>query len=246
MPNWCDNSAHLRNIDIAKIDALEAELSKKNDEGRSMAELFTHLCPNPAGKDAEGWYDWNCNNWGTKWDANIIDWDRSSDDEMIVYFETAWSPPIALYEYLTEQGWEVEALYHESGCAYAGQFIDGDDNYFEYDRTDKQSIDDLPMDLIDFAGLENAHEEWKEEAVEEYLTDMERTEWFPKKVKPAYEGRYEVTTKAWTFPQYCNWTGEKWQRWSGDEIVVTQWRGLTEEFTDVKYQEMLDTITESN
>ena len=28
------------------------------------------------------------------------------------------------------------------------------------------------------------------------------------------------------------WTGEKWQRWIGDDIKVTQWRGLVENHDD--------------
>jgi hypothetical protein len=152
-----------------------------------------------------------------------------------------------LYEYLTEEGWGVDAVYHECGMCFAGQYTSlGGDDYYEYDISDQSTIDDLPAEVQDFAGLEDAHHDWKENAINEYMEDLERTEWFPKKVKPVHVGRYEVITKAWAFPQWCEWNGEKWQRWQHDEIQVTQWRGLTEEFTDVKYQEMLDTIAENN
>ena len=244
MPNWCDNSLHLSHEDVTKIDALEAEMMKKNDEGRSMACPFQHLRPNPSGE----WnYDWSVNNWGTKWEADIIDWERASDTEMRIYFNSAWSPPTTLYEYLVEEGWQVEAIYHEPGMAYAGMFTNEDgDDYYEYSVSDKSSIDSLPSDVIDFAGLEDAHEQWLEEQQEEYLNALARTEWFPVKTKPAYVGRYEVTTKAWEFPQYCNWDGKKWSRWEGDDIKVTQWRGLVEEFTGKDYQDMMDNIVENS
>jgi hypothetical protein len=59
MPNYCDNSMRLYNQDTAKIDALEAEMSKKNDDGHSMAEPFQHLRPNPSGE----WdYNWSVEN----------------------------------------------------------------------------------------------------------------------------------------------------------------------------------------
>ena len=242
MPNWCDNRMTLTHEDKSKIDALEAEMSKKNDEGHSMAEPFQHLRPNPKGE----WdYEWSCNNWGTKWDASIIDWDRSDDNTITIYCETAWSPPTALYEYLTEQGWTIDAVYHEPGMGYAGQFIDGCDEYFEYSITDQNSIDNLPSEVQDFAGLEEAHANWKEEAITEYIEDLERTEWYVGQ-DPVHVGRYEVQTESWPYPQWCEWTGEKWERWVGDEIKVTMWRGLTEQFTDDKYQEMLDTIAENN
>jgi hypothetical protein len=243
MPNWCDNRMTLSNPDVAKIDALETEMSKKNAEGHSMAQPFQHLRPNP---DGDWDYGWSCNNWGTKWDANIIDWERGDENTLTIYCDTAWSPPVALYEYLTEEGWGVDAVYHECGMCFAGTYtsIGGDDCY-EYDRTDKDSMDNLPSEVMDFAGLECAYDEWLEEAVQEYLADLDRTEWYTGQT-PARDGRYEVTTKSWGYPQWCNFIDGKWERWSGDEIEVDKWRGLTEEFTDAKYQEMLDNIAENN
>lgn len=243
MPNWCDNRMTLSNDDVAKIDALEAEMSKKNDEGRSMAEPFQHLRPNPTG---EWQYDWSCENWGTKWDASIIDWERRDDNTIVIYCDTAWSPPVALYDYLTEEGWHVDAVYHECGMCYAGQYTSemGDD-YYEYDVADQNTIDDLPSEVQDFAGLEDAHQSWKENAINEYLEDLERTEWYVGQT-PAQDGRYEVQTEAWPYPQWCDFKDGKWSRWDGDDIKVTQWRGLVEEFTDAKYQEMLDNIAEND
>jgi hypothetical protein len=164
MPNWCDNRVILRNDDISKIDALEAEMSKKNADGHFMAEPFNHLRPNPAG---EWQYDWCVANWGTKWEASIIDWERSDTNEITIYFESAWSPPTVLYEYLFEEGWDVDAVYHESGMGFVGQFIEGYDEYFEYDLTDLQSIEDLPEELIEFGNLRDAHHWWKEENEED-------------------------------------------------------------------------------
>ena len=160
MPNWCDNSVTLKHSDKSKIDALAAEMSKTNNEGRSMAEPFNHLRPNPAG---EWEYEWSVSNWGTKWEANIIDWDRPEDNEIIIFFDSAWSPPIALYEYLVEEGWEVEAYYHESGCCFAGKFTNEDgDEYYEYDFRDRSSIEALPSDLEEFTGLLDYHDSCKE------------------------------------------------------------------------------------
>ena len=244
MPNWCDNSIRLYNEDKSKIDALEVEMSKKNDEGRSMACPFQHLRPNPSGD----WdYNWSVENWGTKWDASIIDWDRTGDNEITIYCNTAWAPPIALYEYLTEEGWDVDAIYHESGMAYAGTYTTGSgDDCYEYDITDKQSIEDLPADIVDFAGLEYAHEEWMERERDDRIAALPRTEWFDAKVKPMSNGRYEVTTKDYEYAQYADYTDGKWTRWTGDKVKVVQWRGLLQEFTDADEQAMLDDIIESN
>jgi hypothetical protein len=230
MPNWCDNSVTLRHPDKAKIDALAAEMSKKNDNGGSMACPFQHLRPNPTG---EWQYDWSVENWGTKWEASIIDWDHSGDNEIRLYYETAWSPPIALYEYLVEEGWEVEAIYHECGMCYIGQFTteDGDD-YYEYDITIPEDIERLPEDLIEFADLRTRAEEWQVEQLEELWGDAERTDWIPatKETSPVRDGYYEVTTKGWDFPQFVKWDRDHWVAYN----EVVQWRGLAEEPNETK------------
>lgn len=37
------------------------------------------------------WYDWSIKNWGTKWNAYHQLHDRSSAEDGVVYFDTAWS-----------------------------------------------------------------------------------------------------------------------------------------------------------
>ena len=170
MPNWCYNHVELTHDDVSKIDALEQELQKVNKEGRSIAEPFNHLRPRPADQE-ENWYDWNCNHWGTKWDANIIDWERI-DNTIRLSVDTAWSPPVALYEYLDEQGWNIEAYYHEPGMCFAGSYISGwGEEYGEYDISDLESIEALPEDVIEFAGLREEHENWIEENGDEEEVD---------------------------------------------------------------------------
>lgn len=48
------------------------------------------------------WYDWNIANWGTKWDA----WSPSvetTDNEIMIEFQTAWSTPKPVFLKLAEQ-----------------------------------------------------------------------------------------------------------------------------------------------
>jgi hypothetical protein len=159
MPNWCDNSVTLNNSDKSKIDALETEL-KKDDP-----EVFNSIYPNPTG---EWQYDWSCTNWGTKWDAHVIDWSRNNDNEIFISFDSAWSPPITFYEYLVNNGWKVDAIYHEPGMCYCGTYdTDCGDQYYEYDITNLESIEALPEDCIEFGGLRDEHEWWKESQEEE-------------------------------------------------------------------------------
>jgi hypothetical protein len=165
MPNWCDNSVTIKHEDKTKIDVIEMELMKW-DNGKGDCQLFNTLRPRPADKE-ENWYDWNIQNWGTKWDASIIDWNRDDDNAITVYYETAWSPPTQLYYHLIEEEFEVYALYHEGGMGFAGVFDNGNDDYFEYDISDLESIEQLPEDLIEFGNLRQHHEDWVENQEEE-------------------------------------------------------------------------------
>lgn len=221
MPNWCYNTATLSHEDKSKIDALEQELLKEEPQP------LNHLCPRPADQE-EDWYSWNCNNWGTKWDINPMDWNRDDDNTITINFDSAWSPPTALYEFLDSEGWDVRALYHEPGMGFAGRFEDGHDDYYEMDWTDRESVENLPDDILEFSNALEDLENYEQEQLEETLSEMERTEWFDVSVNPVRDGKYEVTTKAWNFPQYCDYKDGVWARWDGDEIEVIQWRGITE------------------
>ena len=151
MPNWCYNTVELHNDDVAKIDALEKELEKED------AQPLNHLRPNPSGE----WdYDWSVNNWGTKWDVSPMDWERFSDNCIRMNFDSAWSPPITLYEFLESEGWTVNALYHEPGMCFAGNYVQGEDECVEYDFTDENWREDIGNDDI-LELLENEYEHWQ-------------------------------------------------------------------------------------
>ena len=69
------------------------------------------------------WYNWRCQNWGTKWDAysmEIDDTDMPHGFE--VTFETAWSPPEEVCYAIREQfdDLSISWFYDEPGCEVAG------------------------------------------------------------------------------------------------------------------------------
>jgi hypothetical protein len=214
MPNWCYNSATLYNSDKSKIDSLEQELQKED------AQVFQHLRPNPTGE----WdYNWSVENWGTKWDITVHDWERENDNSIVMHFDTAWSPPTTLYEFLSEEGWSINAMYHEPGMGFAGKFEDGDDEYYEFDWTDRQSIEDLPDYILDFTNALEDLDRYEEEQYEESLADLERTEWYSVDTNPDKVGRYEVMRKDWSFVQWSDWDGKEWEHED-----ISSWRGLVE------------------
>ena len=65
---------------------------------------------------ADSWYDWSCENWGTKW--NSARTYRVSDNE--VEFETAWNCPINIFKELSKQfkNVEIEVSFADEDMGY--------------------------------------------------------------------------------------------------------------------------------
>jgi hypothetical protein len=88
------------------------------------------------------------------------------------YFDSAWSPPIAAYEKLTEMGFTVGAMYYEGGMAYAGVWEDGVDDYYDLGGMNSSQVEsDLPVELDEAFGISESMREYEEENQEEL------TEW---------------------------------------------------------------------
>ena len=232
MPNWCYN-----NVRISFDSENETELRDKLSEDK---DLFSQFHPMPETEDKDGWYGWNLANWGTKWDAAPFDieWE---DDCVNFRLETAWSPPIHFYEKMEELGYDIEAYYLEEGMAFCGQYMDGNDDYYEYGGMSADDMEnDLPEWVEDKFGLvtrtrDDEAEREDEEDDEDYLyepgqyTEEEKTEWFKAKVKPVHAGLYEVKTKEWPFPHTMEWTEKGWclrDTKTTPSTKVTDWRGL--------------------
>jgi hypothetical protein len=234
MPNWCQNVATIRHDDVEKIDAIENELKTDKDN----SGLFQMLRPRPADQD-ESWYDWNVNNWGTKWEASVYDFERLDDSSIRVNFDTAWGPCTTLYEYLDTEGYEIDAVYNEEGMAFCGRYAFGSDEYYDYSQMDSyQMTEELPSEIVDVFNIIEYKQEWEAENEEssddgeDEQPSYEMTEWFDVKTKPAHVGLYDVQydkANAWPFPSRLTWTGKKWIN-GQDEVRkdVGKWRGITQ------------------
>lgn len=221
MPNWCSNVV---TINSGGSPELNERLKNALSEDK---ELFMQFVPRPP-EEEENWYSWNVDNWGTKWDATPYNVEWVNQDTVKFSIETAWGPCNKFWEALEEMGYSVTSYYLEEGMAFCGCYEDGFDDFIEYG-----DVSDLPDWAEDIFGLISRLEEEEEYRLEEEQRELEatweKTEWYPKKIKPVRVGTYEVKTKAWPYPNKCNWDGEKWSRWEGDTIKVTEWRGITEE-----------------
>ena len=130
MPNHTDNRVTLYHKDSQQIDMIYNIMNTPD------TPLCQTLIPMPkelegtAGFDENGvagWYKWRLDNWGTKWDVYDAQCDYFDANTLRLYFDTAWSPPMRIYEKLTDMGFEVTARYLDEGWGYIGEYVSGDD-----------------------------------------------------------------------------------------------------------------------
>jgi len=161
MPNYCGNTLTITHEDPEMIRRAKAAFAE--------GEFLNEFIPNPAGE----WnYDWSVANWGTKWDvgdgAGIQTWD---DHELVVYFDSAWSPPIEAYERLLDLGFTVYATYYEPGCAFAGIWDNGyDDHYDLSDMSSQDVVNDVPDELDEAYSISETMAEYEAENQDEVTT----------------------------------------------------------------------------
>jgi len=155
MPNWCYNTATLIAPTKEQIDNLVASLETENKE-----KFFNVLRPRPEDCN-DHWYEWNIAKWGTKWDTDPQEATRIDDVTVHLVFDTAWGPPLELYNYLFEQGWDVTAKYHEPRMGFVGEYDNTIDDCWEYSYDDESTIDDIPEELLEWAGIREDFAMWK-------------------------------------------------------------------------------------
>jgi Ferredoxin-like domain in Api92-like protein len=181
MPNWCMNTLQItgpreRIEDLAKAFA-ESKLFhhvRPIPEPLNDPDTGSYGGENAEEKNAlrarlkaefgyEGWYDWCNANWGTKWDVSGLDSNYEVKDVgdgqslMTARFDSAWTPPIPIYEVLVDEGLQVKAYYCEPGCGFCGRFEDGNDDYFEMNSREEAA--QLPHDIVEEFDMLNMYDE---------------------------------------------------------------------------------------
>ena len=112
----------------------------------------------------KNWFDWCVANWGTKWDIADAFIGDQTPDHISITFDTAWSPPIAVYRQLEALGFEVDATYYEPGMAFVGRYTAGDDEYYEYGSETADTVREfIGADLDDAYDISASMREWEEE-----------------------------------------------------------------------------------
>jgi hypothetical protein len=90
----------------------------------------------------ENWYDWRIENWGTKWNS-CSSWYELEKEEMIIGFDTAWSPPENWFRELVKKypNLHFYLTYDEAGMGFMGE-MEGRDGVVVDDRSWDMEKDD--------------------------------------------------------------------------------------------------------
>ena len=103
---------------------------KDTDKDKEMQALYK---ANKAKYGYEHWYDWQIGNWGTKWDARVEDFDDDKPSDVMVYFDTAWSPPTEFFKFFADKYPDArfENEYNEEGMQFEGRVGQSDLGFFD-------------------------------------------------------------------------------------------------------------------
>jgi hypothetical protein len=185
MPNYCDNNITIRgkakainaiyqqclrdDVDLCEaVRPIPKELnitagSLGGDDNPEQKALEQKEQANLAKHGYKNWYDWCVDNWGTKWDLcdAKYEYEDAGDGEaqLVIDCQTAWGPPLAVYEHLESKGYYVYATYNEGGMGFAGIWEGGHDDHYNYgDMSPEEVKATLPEDLNEQYGIS----EWLE------------------------------------------------------------------------------------
>ena len=114
MPNWVFNTMVVKSSNKKQLDDFIKRHFKKDEENELQFDFNTIIaepstketcpkeyiceCDKEYLQDIKGgnwfnWYKWRCDKWGTKWNACDTDIVSEGEDEIEVWFNTAWDKP---------------------------------------------------------------------------------------------------------------------------------------------------------
>jgi hypothetical protein len=189
MPNWCNNRVVISHKDTAKLEALVAAVKEGKfcnhvipvpedlqitagflGDTDAQKELERKTAENLKKYGAGNWYDFCTSRWGTKWDVDPYDpADVKIENNTIEFgFDSAWAPPVGIYQALVDDGFEVEATYYEPGMAFVGRWFNGDDECYEFGGETSDTVRDaIGEELDDEYGISESMREYEEENKDE-------------------------------------------------------------------------------
>lgn len=122
MPNWCQNELIIETLDQDEFKRFTDQLQHL-DFYQEVPDLsFDRIRPLPDA-EKENWYDWQVENWGTKWDVHPDHFKYGSEGYLYYSFETAWAPPDKIIDYIARKytNLNINLKYYEPSMSFAGE-----------------------------------------------------------------------------------------------------------------------------
>jgi hypothetical protein len=187
MPNYCKNTLSVRSDKFEEIELFFEDNKTFNNQDKNNDSLLSFSKSVPKPEDEEDWYNWNINNWGTKWDATDVGINNvskngiplESTNELIYYFTTAWGPALTWLGTLAKKYPNLcfEYEYSESGNDLYGKVmysngemtedIEKELSEFNWEKVDKELLLQVIKEKIDI-DHEDEIDDLVEEVVNEY------------------------------------------------------------------------------
>jgi hypothetical protein len=138
---------------IIKPTDLEA-YAKQPDHSANLSEVM---------EQGNDWYNWNCRNWGCKWDVAVSDdseWPETellqdTSDSLVYKFNTPWSPPLpAIAELSTQYPNLTFTLFYQEEQGWGGQILFVDGNGAEIESYESKCMDCDEIDTLEYCDNE--------------------------------------------------------------------------------------------
>jgi hypothetical protein len=136
MPNWFNFTLDVNGKEKDVQEFVENVKGSKRFDTEGYVFDFNHFIPQPdnifrgaLGSKEEkyckdnnlpDWYNWNVENWGTKWNANVDDESGEGTNYHTYFMSTAWADPRPIFEAMFKKyphlSFEIEG--EEESCEY--------------------------------------------------------------------------------------------------------------------------------
>ena len=183
MPNWCNNVLELAHEDPAMLERARVAFNEGKlcnefvpvpeslqitagflGDGEEQRKLEEQTAQNLVDHGYGNWYDYCVNEWGTKWDVGGDGMTAEMENgQLVMSFDSAWSPPCNFYEKMLDLGFQVRAYYYEGGMNFAGVWDNGDDDFYDLPSTAEAVREELPEVLDEMFCISENMEMWEEE-----------------------------------------------------------------------------------
>jgi len=165
MPNWCDNAVEITGDEDTLTKLMEHIEGSSEDLYQSILDFITPLEEQVSNKllqEEQGWYDFNINNFGCKWDTGDASVDHYGD-QIMMFFQSPWGPPNIIFERLGEAHPEIRVkhFYFEEGMEFAGVIDSHDED--DYSTDSVSTADDIPEELDDMFNISETIAEYEDE-----------------------------------------------------------------------------------